>query len=70
MCRKYQEYVEPPHSEQINEDTLGQIQTTIGKAQLLINQKFKQFRGLCLKNIVSVKQFCILIMSVNQKSKY
>jgi hypothetical protein len=31
---------------------LGQIQTTIGKAHLLINQKFKQFKGLCDKNIV------------------
>jgi hypothetical protein len=30
---------------------LGQIQTTIGKAHLLINQKFKQFKGLCDKNM-------------------
>lgn len=30
---------------------IGQLQTTIGKAQLLINQKFKQFRELCNKNL-------------------
>ncbi len=31
---------------------LGQAQTTIGKAQLLVNQKMKQFRDLCAKNLV------------------
>lgn len=31
----------------------GQIRAAIGKAQLLVNKKFKQFRGLCEKNLVS-----------------
>lgn len=35
----------------VPEDTKGQIRATIGKANLLINQKFKQFRELCHKNI-------------------
>ncbi|XP_071118931.1 proteoglycan 4-like [Haliotis cracherodii] len=30
----------------IAEDVEGQIRTTVGQAQLLINQRFKQFRGL------------------------
>lgn len=31
----------------------GQIRAAIGKANLLVNKKFKQFRGLCNKNLVS-----------------
>lgn len=32
----------------------GQIRAAIGKANLLVNKKFKQFRGLCNKNLVRV----------------
>lgn len=35
----------------VPEDSKGQIRATIGKANLLITQKFKQFRELCHKNI-------------------
>lgn len=53
LCQNYQKYIEPTNTEFYitNEDSLGEVQTTIGKAQLLINKKFKQFRGLCVKNV-------------------
>ncbi|KAH6930487.1 hypothetical protein HPB50_014081 [Hyalomma asiaticum] len=35
----------------LSEDMKGRIRAAIGKANLLINKKFKQFRELCLKNI-------------------
>lgn len=35
----------------ISEDMKGRIRAAIGKANLLINKKFKQFKELCLKNI-------------------
>lgn len=34
---------------------LGTIRSAVGSAQLLISQKFEQFRGLCNENLVS---FC------------
>ena len=37
----------------IPEDIRDSILAAIGKAKLLISQKFVQFRGLCDKNIVS-----------------
>ena len=33
---------------------LGTIRSAVGSAQLLISQKFEQFRGLCNENLVSV----------------
>lgn len=35
----------------LSEDMKGRIRAAIGKANLLINKKFKQFKELCLKNI-------------------
>ncbi|XP_077483040.1 uncharacterized protein LOC144093480 isoform X2 [Amblyomma americanum] len=35
----------------VSEDMKGRIRAAIGKANLLINKKFKQFKELCLKNI-------------------
>lgn len=32
---------------------LGTIRSAVGSAQLLISQKFEQFRGLCNENLVS-----------------
>ena len=46
---------------------LGQIQTTIGKAQLLFSQKFKQFRGLCVKNMVNT--LSLLFLNLYQLNK-
>ena len=37
----------------IPDETRDSILAAIGKAKLLISQKFVQFRGLCDKNIVS-----------------
>lgn len=53
LCDAFKKYTDPANVEDYvtNEDSLGEIQTAIGKAQLLINQKFKQFRGLCVKNL-------------------
>lgn len=52
LCKQYESFVDEASPNYVtNEDALGQIQTTIGKAHLLINQKFKQFKGLCDKNI-------------------
>ncbi|RNA03760.1 disks large-associated 4-like isoform X1 [Brachionus plicatilis] len=52
LCLEFQIYVDETNEKCVkNEDVQGQIQTAIGKGQLLINQKFKQFRGLCDKNI-------------------
>lgn len=53
LCDAYQKYTDQSNVEFYvsNEESLGEIQTAIGKAQLLINQKFKQFRGLCMKNL-------------------
>lgn len=33
---------------------LGTIRSAVGSAQLLMSQKFEQFRGLCNENLVSV----------------
>lgn len=39
------------HGSEMDEDTLGKIRSAIGKANLLINKKCNQFRGLCEKGI-------------------
>lgn len=36
----------------MGEEIAGKLRSAIGKANLLISQKFNQFRELCLKNIV------------------
>ena len=41
----------------IPEDIRDSILAAIGKAKLLISQKFVQFRGLCDKNIVSYQKY-------------
>ncbi|CAF0722896.1 unnamed protein product [Brachionus calyciflorus] len=52
LCKSYECFVDESSDKYIqNDDVQGQIKTAIGKGQLLINQKFKQFRGLCDKNI-------------------
>lgn len=33
---------------------LGKVLSAVGSAQLLMSQKFQQFRGLCEQNLVSV----------------
>lgn len=38
----------------MTDEISGKLRAAVGKANLLINQKFKQFRELCLKNIVSL----------------
>lgn len=38
----------------IPEEACGRIRAACGKANLLITQKFEQFKGLCWKNIVSM----------------
>ena len=48
--REFGIYIE---NEIIPEETRDSILATIGKAKLLICQKFKQFRSLCYKNINS-----------------
>lgn len=54
LCDEFQVYIDEASDVYVkNEDIQGQIQTAIGKGQLLINQKFKQFRGLCEKNLVN-----------------
>lgn len=35
----------------LSEDVLGTIRSAVGSAQLLITQKFEQFRGLCNENL-------------------
>lgn len=42
-----QESKEKPHSEEV----LGKIRSAVGSAQLLMSQKFQQFRGLCEQNL-------------------
>lgn len=37
---------------------LGKVRSAVGSAQLLISQKFQQFRGLCEQNVVRIKPFC------------
>lgn len=37
----------------MSDDISGKLRAAIGKANLLITQKFNQFKELCLKNIVS-----------------
>ena len=39
-------------SGQVPEDVCGSIRVAIGKAGLLCEQKFSQFHGLCLQNMV------------------
>uniref|UniRef100_A0A3B3ZKN3 Uncharacterized protein n=1 Tax=Periophthalmus magnuspinnatus TaxID=409849 RepID=A0A3B3ZKN3_9GOBI len=38
---------------QLSEEVLGTIRSAVGSAQLLISQKFEQFRGLCNENLVN-----------------
>ena len=62
LCNEFKIYVDEASLDEAllvkDEEIVGQIQTSIGKGQLLINQKFKQFRGLCDKNIVCI---CFLV---------
>jgi hypothetical protein len=53
LCDQYRKYMDESSADTYvqDEEVLGHVQTAIGKGQLLINQKFKQFRGLCDKNI-------------------
>lgn len=41
---------------------LGTMRSAVGSAQLLISQKFEQFRGLCNENLVSN---CIAPLSIS-----
>ncbi|XP_069366349.1 disks large-associated protein 4 isoform X5 [Paralichthys olivaceus] len=36
---------------QLTEEVLGKVRSAVGSAQLLISQKFQQFRGLCEQNL-------------------
>ncbi|KAJ8346209.1 hypothetical protein SKAU_G00304020 [Synaphobranchus kaupii] len=36
---------------QLTEEVLGKVRSAVGSAQLLISQKFQQFRGLCDQNL-------------------
>ncbi|XDV46490.1 hypothetical protein PO909_014377 [Leuciscus waleckii] len=36
---------------QLSEEVLGEVRSAVGCAQLLMSQKFKQFRGLCEQNL-------------------
>ncbi|XP_043098134.1 disks large-associated protein 4 isoform X4 [Puntigrus tetrazona] len=36
---------------QLSEEVLGKVRTAVGCAQLLMSQKFQQFRGLCEQNL-------------------
>ncbi|KAJ8400546.1 hypothetical protein AAFF_G00393150, partial [Aldrovandia affinis] len=36
---------------QLTEEVLGKVRSAVGCAQLLMNQKFQQFRGLCEQNL-------------------
>uniref|UniRef100_H3DMZ3 DLG associated protein 4 n=1 Tax=Tetraodon nigroviridis TaxID=99883 RepID=H3DMZ3_TETNG len=36
---------------QLSEEVLGKVRSAVGSAQLLISQKFQQFRGLCDQNL-------------------
>uniref|UniRef100_A0A3B3SDT6 DLG associated protein 4 n=1 Tax=Paramormyrops kingsleyae TaxID=1676925 RepID=A0A3B3SDT6_9TELE len=36
---------------QLSEEVLGKIRSAVGSAQLLMSQKFQQFRGLCQQNL-------------------
>ena len=37
---------------------LGKVRSAVGCAQLLMSQKFQQFRGLCEQNLVCIWPFC------------
>ena len=37
---------------QSSEELTGKIRAAVGKAKLLLAQKFEQFAGLCRKNLV------------------
>ena len=49
---------------------LGKLRATVGKAHLLTSKKFRQFRDLCERNLVSVfdrcsvTQYCSLTSAV------
>lgn len=40
-----------------SEELTGKIRAAVGKAKLLLAQKFEQFAGLCRKNLVKKKHF-------------
>ncbi|XP_067929335.1 uncharacterized protein [Watersipora subatra] len=48
MCEKVEVYLQ---QEELSEEVSGQIRAATGKAHLLVNKKFKQFRDLCNKNL-------------------
>lgn len=72
LCDEFQTHIDESSDKCVkNEDIQGQIQTAIGKGQLLINQKFKQFRGLCEKNIVIIfHNFFFQVFNVNEIKIY
>ena len=43
----------------------GKIRAATGKAMLLVNKKFKQFRGLCNMNLVSVCRNIVRILNLS-----
>lgn len=51
QVRKHEEELQKNPT--LPEEASGKIRAACGKANLLISQKFEQFKGLCWKNIVS-----------------
>lgn len=49
-------------SEHLSEDSAGRIRAAIGKANLLLSQKFIQFQGLCEKNLVRLYVMLVLVL--------
>ncbi len=43
---------------------LGKVRSAVGSAQLLMSQRFQQFRGLCEQNLVSVSIRNIYFLSI------
>uniref|UniRef100_A0A9J7ZCN8 Discs, large (Drosophila) homolog-associated protein 4a n=1 Tax=Cyprinus carpio carpio TaxID=630221 RepID=A0A9J7ZCN8_CYPCA len=46
-----QQMDEETKDKQLSEDVLGKVRSAVGSAQLLMSQKFQQFRGLCEQNL-------------------
>lgn len=44
---------------------LGKVRSAVGSAQLLMSQKFQQFRGLCEQNLVCILRLSILRLRCN-----
>lgn len=70
ILKKVSELEQLQKNSSIPEEASGKIRAACGKANLLISQKFEQFKGLCWKNIVSGFACLYIIFILHNRTYY